>query len=168
MKTMIAIAALLAAFASTHSHALGVQYLLHTAPATPVSGEDFLAVFRDLECEEFFLVPPGAPPTVRVEGNVVTVAADRVDVLDCSSPAETYSIGISGLPAGNYTLRLAARGETTAAVAAGRHLAPSHATVRLVDRSHWVQAVVSAEIRPFRAFPGFTVSAETLAEREDR
>lgn len=74
-----------------------------------MSGEDFLAVFRDLECEEFFLVPPGAPPTVRVEGNVVTVAADRVDVLDCSSPAETYSIGISGLPAGDYTLRLAAR-----------------------------------------------------------
>ncbi|HUR12936.1 MAG TPA: TadE family type IV pilus minor pilin [Mycobacteriales bacterium] len=81
----------------------------------------------------------------------------------------TMGAKMSVLDASREAARLAARGESTsAAVAAGRRLAPSRSTVRLVDRDHWVQAVVSAEIRPFRALPGFTVSASTLAEREDR
>ena len=72
--------------------------------------------------------------------------------------------------------RLAARGESAAAVAAGRaadalgveaRLGPQHATVVLQDRSHWVQAVVTAEVRLFGSLPPLTVSAATLAERED-
>jgi Flp pilus assembly protein TadG len=63
--------------------------------------------------------------------------------------------------------RLAARGESAAAVAAGQRLGPQHATVVLQDRSHWVQAVVTAEVRLFGSLPPLTVSAATLAERED-
>ena len=81
----------------------------------------------------------------------------------------TLGAKMSVLDASREAARLAARGETTsAAVAAGRRLAPSHSTVRLVDRSHWVEAVVTAEVRPFPALPSFTVRASTLAEREDR
>lgn len=81
----------------------------------------------------------------------------------------TMGAKMSVLDASREAARLAARGESTsAAVAAARRLAPTKATVRLVDRSHWVEAVVVAEVRPFRALPGFTVSASTLAEREDR
>ena len=63
--------------------------------------------------------------------------------------------------------RLAARGESAAAVTAGQRLGPQHATVVLQDRSHWVQAVVTAEVRLFGSLPPLTVSAATLAERED-
>jgi hypothetical protein len=81
----------------------------------------------------------------------------------------TLGAKMSVLDASREAARLAARGESTsAAVAAGRRLAPSHSTVRLVDRSHWVEAVVTAEVRPFPALPSFTVRASTLAEREDR
>ena len=81
----------------------------------------------------------------------------------------TLGAKMSVLDASREAARLAARGESTSeAVAAGRRLAPSHSTVRLVDRSHWVEAVVSAKVRPFRALPAFTVTASTLAEREDR
>lgn len=81
----------------------------------------------------------------------------------------TFAAKMSALDASREAARHAARGESTSeAVAAGRRLAPAHATVRLVDRAHWVEAVVRAEVRPFRGIPGFTVSASTLAEREDR
>lgn len=63
--------------------------------------------------------------------------------------------------------RLAARGEPAAAVAAGRRLGPQDASVELHDRSHWVQAVVTARVRLFGTLPPLTVSAATLAEREE-
>lgn len=75
---------------------------------------------------------------------------------------------LSAVDASRETARLAARGETVAAaVAAGRRVAPPRATVRVRDRSHWVEALVEARVRPFRVLPAFTVRASTLAERED-
>lgn len=63
--------------------------------------------------------------------------------------------------------RLAARGEPPAeVVAAAQRLGPQHARVQLRDRSHWVEAVVAAEVRLFPSLPPIRVSAATLAERE--
>jgi hypothetical protein len=62
---------------------------------------------------------------------------------------------------------VAARGETTSqAVAAGIRVAPRGASVRLVDRSAWVEAVVTAKVRPLGLLPGLTLTASTLALRE--
>jgi hypothetical protein len=85
-----------------------------------------------------------------VLGVVVALGA-KVKVLDASREAA----------------RMAARGESTSqAVAAGKRLAPNGASVRLIDRSAWVEAVVSAKIRPFGLFPGLTLRASTMALRE--
>lgn len=74
---------------------------------------------------------------------------------------------MQAVDASREAARLAARGEPVAvAVAAGRRLGPQHAAVVLRDRSHWVQAIVTAEVKLFRALPGMTVTASTLAERE--
>lgn len=97
------------AFVGISAHAASLDYNLRTVPASPVAGQPFQAVFEDNECEEFFLVAPGAAPTVQVQGNTVTVAADRIQVLDCSSDAATYSIPVPALPAGAYTIELVAR-----------------------------------------------------------
>jgi Flp pilus assembly protein TadG len=74
---------------------------------------------------------------------------------------------MSAVDASREAARLAARGESAAAVAAGQRLGPQHATVELRDRSHWVQAVVTAKVRLFGTLPPLTVSASTLAEREE-
>ena len=80
----------------------------------------------------------------------------------------TLSAKIKILDASREAARLAARGEgTSAAVAAGERLGPAHTTVEIRDRAHWVEAVVHAQIRPFSRLPGFTVTATTLAEREE-
>jgi hypothetical protein len=91
---------------SSEAHA---QYNLRTVPATPVAGQPFQVVFEDTECEEFLLSSPGAPPSVTVQGTTVTVAADRIEVIGCSSPATTYSITAPALAQGAYTLELLAR-----------------------------------------------------------
>jgi len=75
---------------------------------------------------------------------------------------------MKAVDASREAARLAARGESTAAaVAAGRRLGPQHAAVLLRDRSHWVEAIVTAEVKLFRSLPGLTVTASTLAEREE-
>ncbi len=85
------------------------QYNLRTSPIVPTAGQPFQVVFEDTECEVFFLSAPGAPPTVIVQGTTVTVEADRTQVLDCSSPAFTYTIPMPPLAQGAYTLQLVAR-----------------------------------------------------------
>jgi hypothetical protein len=80
----------------------------------------------------------------------------------------TVGAKMKAVDASREAARVAARGDSKAdAVKAGLRLAPQNATVRLLDRSHWVEAVVVAEIRPFGMLPGFTISASTLAEREE-
>lgn len=81
----------------------------------------------------------------------------------------TLGTKVKVLDASREAARSAARGDTTAeAVAAGRRVGPDHASIRLVDRSAWVEAVVSATIHPLGLLPGFTVTASTLAAREDQ
>ena len=113
------------------------------------------------------------PPKDPDEGVVAVEAALAIPILLLVVALAVALVATMGakmrvVDASREAARLAARGDGGAALAAGRRLAPSHATVDLVDREHWVQAVVSATVRPFPAFPGFTVSAATLAEREDR
>ena len=80
----------------------------------------------------------------------------------------TLGAKLQVLDASREAARVAARGDSEAdAIRAGTRLAPGGATVRLRDRSHWVEADVSAQVRPFGLLPGFTVTATTLAEREN-
>ena len=79
----------------------------------------------------------------------------------------TLGAKVKVLDASREAARMAARGETTAqAVAAGKRVAPDGASVRLVDRSAWVEAVVSARVKPLGLLPGLTLRASTLALRE--
>ena len=100
-----------ASLISTFAHAgSGVDYNLRTTPPSPAAGQPFQAVFEDTQCEQFMLTtPPAAPPSVQVQGSLVTVGVDRLPVLDCNSPAATYTISVPALDAGTYTLRLLAR-----------------------------------------------------------
>ncbi len=66
-------------------------------------------VFDDDECETFFLLPPGNAPTITLQGNVVRVEVDHLDVIDCASPASTYTVAIPALSQGSYTIELVAR-----------------------------------------------------------
>ena len=76
---------------------------------------------------------------------------------------------LSVIDAAREAVRLAARGETTAeAVAAARSLAPQHSTVRVVADSQRVQALVTAQVRPFPVFPALTLRSSAWAEREGR
>jgi hypothetical protein len=80
----------------------------------------------------------------------------------------TVGAKMKAVDASREAARVAARGDSRAdAVEAGLRLAPQGARVWLTDRSHWVEAQVSAEVRPFGMLPGFTVKASTLAEREE-
>lgn len=109
----------------------------------------------------------------RGDGGMVTVEAVMVlPVLFLLLSMMIATLGIvnakmSAVDASREVARLAARGDAAAAVAAGRRLGPQHATVELRDRSHWVQAVVTARVRLFGTLPPLTVSASTLAEREE-
>jgi Flp pilus assembly protein TadG len=79
----------------------------------------------------------------------------------------TLGAKLKVLDASREAARLAARGETTSqAVEAGKRVAPAGASVRVVDRSAWVEAVVSAKVRPLGLLPGLTLKASTLALRE--
>ncbi len=74
---------------------------------------------------------------------------------------------MKAIDASREAARLAARGESTSvAVAAGKRLGPQQATVVLRDREHWVEALVTAQVRMLGVLPSVTVSASTLAERE--
>jgi len=80
----------------------------------------------------------------------------------------TLSAQLKAVDASREAARLAARGETTSvAVAAGKRVGPQGATVVLHDRSRWVEASVTARVRPFRLLPAFTVHATSVAEREE-
>jgi hypothetical protein len=79
----------------------------------------------------------------------------------------TVGAKMKAVDASREAARIAARGDSNAdAVRGGLRLAPKGAKVWLVDRSHWVEAEVRAEVRPFGMLPGFTIRASTLAERE--
>ena len=109
----------------------------------------------------------------RGDGGMVTVEAVLVLpvlVLLLSLMIATLAVvnaKMRAVDASREAARLAARGEASAAVAAGQRLGPQHATVELHDRSHWVQAVVTARVRLFGTLPPLTVTAATLAEREE-
>jgi Flp pilus assembly protein TadG len=79
----------------------------------------------------------------------------------------TLGVKVNVLDASREAARMAARGESTStAVEAGRRVAPRGASVRIVDRAGWVEAVVSAKVRPLGLLPGLTLSASTVARRE--
>jgi Flp pilus assembly protein TadG len=100
---------------------------------------------------ETALVIPTLMLVMALAATVVMTLMAKVQVLDASRAAA----------------RTAARGDSDAeALAAAQRLGPDGASVRLVDRSEWVEAVVSAKIRPFGLLPAFTVTASTLAARE--
>ncbi len=110
MKFAVTLAFLICCFFADRANAgTAFNYNLRTDPSSPAAGQPFAAVFDDTQCESFLLTFPAQPPSVQIQGTVVTVAADRFEVLDCSSPSATYSIPVAGLPAGNYTLELLAR-----------------------------------------------------------
>ena len=100
---------------------------------------------------EFAMLLPTVFLVLALVLTLVTTLGAKIKVLDASREAA----------------RVAARGDSTAAaVAAGKRLAPAGASVELVDRSAWVEALVSTEVRPLGLLPGFTLRASTLALRE--
>jgi hypothetical protein len=100
---------------------------------------------------EFAMLMPTFLLVLALVLTLVTALGAEVKVVDASREAA----------------RVAARGDSQAvAVAAGERLAPAGASVRIVDRTAWVEARVSTEVKPLGLFPGFTLHASALALRE--
>ena len=79
----------------------------------------------------------------------------------------TVHAQMRAVDASREAARLAARGESTrTAVLAGVRLGPAHARVVLTRHLKDVEAVVTAEVKPFPMLPSFTVRASTTAAKE--
>jgi hypothetical protein len=85
------------------------QYNLRTVPVVPIADQPFAVVIDDSPCEDFLVDPPGLPPSFTVNGDVASLAVDRIEVINCGTDAITLSVSVPGLPAGNYTLEFVAK-----------------------------------------------------------
>jgi hypothetical protein len=84
------------------------QFNLRAIPATPTAGAAFGVAFDENQCEAFFIDSPNAP-TVAVQGTVVHVEVDFLELIDCSGFVRTNVLTVPALPLGSYSVELFGR-----------------------------------------------------------
>jgi hypothetical protein len=109
MKSMITFAMLALASIAWSRTICAQEYNLRTVPATPQAGAPFVAAFDNTDCVIWMLLPDAEPPLVTVQGSLVRLEVDRLNVANCPVPLRTNTLNVPGLPVGSYQLELVAR-----------------------------------------------------------
>jgi hypothetical protein len=84
------------------------QFNLRSVPAVPSAGAAFQVAFDENQCQAFFVDSPNAP-TVTVQGTVVHVEVDFLELIDCSGFVRTNVLTVPALPQGSYSVELFGR-----------------------------------------------------------